>query len=308
MCCHHAPGQSILSIDHGACLSFSGAGFGRVSDNSLGDISAGPNGAPASDCVVRLDAVSKRFSNGTLALSDLSLTVKRGAFISLLGPSGCGKSTTLRLIAGLSQASTGTVAWPALHKDAQGLPDGDVGFVFQDPTLMPWANVFANVYLPFKLRGVSKAAARRAVMEAIENVGLLDVVKSYPRELSGGMRMRVSIARALATKPKLLLMDEPFAALDEITRQKLNDDVYRLWQQTGVTVVFVTHSVFESAYLSNRIVVMRPQPGAVHAELDLVDGAARNGHYRLSQEYRDRCAELSLSLQEAMELEGAEHD
>ena len=207
--------------------------------------------------------VSKVFSNGTLALKDMSLDVERGEFLSLLGPSGCGKSTALRIIAGLGAASSGGIDWPSSRLNSQGLPQGEIGFVFQEPTLMPWSTVFGNVYLPLKLQGVGKSEARPRVMETLAMVGLADFAEAYPRELSGGMKMRVSIARALVTQPKLLLMDEPFAALDEITRQKLNDDVLRLWRQSGVTVIFVTHSVFESAYLSNRIVVMKARPGQV---------------------------------------------
>jgi NitT/TauT family transport system ATP-binding protein len=151
--------------------------------------------------------VSKLFSNGTLALKDMSLDVQRGEFLSLLGPSGCGKSTALRIIAGLGAPSSGEIDWPASKINKKGLPEGDVGFVFQEPTLMPWQTVWGNVYLPLRLRGVSKRDADPAIMEVLASVGLADFTKSYPRELSGGMKMRVSIARALVTKPKLLLMD-----------------------------------------------------------------------------------------------------
>lgn len=240
--------------------------------------------------------VSKVFSSGTLALSGMSLTVESGEFVSLLGPSGCGKSTALRIIAGLGDASAGSIDWPSSRINSKGLPEGDIGFVFQEPTLMPWKNVFGNVHLPLKLRGVSKAAARDQIMSVLETVGLQDFAEAYPRELSGGMKMRVSIARALVTKPKLLLMDEPFAALDEITRQKLNDDVLQLWKTTGITVIFVTHSVFESAYLSNRIVVMKARPGRVHADIPLITSLERDAHYRTSEEYRQACETVSHSL------------
>ncbi|MGK2229324.1 MAG: NitT/TauT family transport system ATP-binding protein, partial [Devosia sp.] len=232
-------------------------------------LSAAPAASPqtARRLVVAMHDVSKVFSNGTLALKGMSLDVKAGEFISLLGPSGCGKSTALRIIAGLGAPSSGSIDWPSSRINSKGLPEGDVGFVFQDPTLMPWATVFDNVFLPLKLRGISKASATETIMENLASVGLADFAASYPRELSGGMRMRVSIARAMVTKPKLLLMDEPFAALDEITRQKLNDDVLRLWKQHGVTVIFVTHSVYESAYLSSRIVVMRARPGQVYTDM-----------------------------------------
>jgi NitT/TauT family transport system ATP-binding protein len=248
--------------------------------------------------------VTKVFSNGTLALKGMSLDVQPGEFISLLGPSGCGKSTALRIIAGLGAPTSGSIDWPSSTINSRGLPEGDVGFVFQEPTLMPWATVFGNVHLPLKLRGQSKAQARDAVMAGLARVGLADFADSYPRELSGGMKMRVSIARALVTRPKLLLMDEPFAALDEITRQKLNDDVLRLWRETGITVIFVTHSVFESAFLSNRIVVMRARPGQVHADLPIETTAVRDEHYRTSEEYRATTDRVSRALQEAI-MQGA---
>jgi NitT/TauT family transport system ATP-binding protein len=259
--------------------------------------------ASARDVVVMRN-VSKLFSNGTLALKDMSLTVERGQFLSLLGPSGCGKSTALRIIAGLGAASSGTIEWPASTINSRGLPEGDIGFVFQEPTLMPWQTVFGNVHLPLKLEGVGKGEARPRVMETLASVGLADFADAYPRELSGGMKMRVSIARALVTSPKLLLMDEPFAALDEITRQKLNDDVLRLWRQTGITVIFVTHSVFESAYLSNRIVVMKARPGQVFADLDIDTPLERGEDFRTSEAYRAITSRVSQTLHEAIQNGG----
>ncbi|SFC74228.1 NitT/TauT family transport system ATP-binding protein [Devosia psychrophila] len=264
-----------------------------------------PGVTAAARLVVSMRNVSKQFSNGTLALKDMSLDVRRGEFLSLLGPSGCGKSTALRIIAGLGAASAGSIDWPSSKINARGLPEGDIGFVFQEPTLMPWQTVWGNVYLPLRLQRVSKSDANGVIMETLASVGLADFTKSYPRELSGGMKMRVSIARALVTKPRLLLMDEPFAALDEITRQRLNDDVLRLWRETGITVIFVTHSVFESAFLSNRIVVMRARPGQVYADLPLVTSAARDEHYRTSEEYRATTDTVSRALQEAI-MRGAQ--
>ena len=266
------------------------------------DVSPDPHFPPRRPLVVMRD-VSKQFSSGTLALSSMSLTVNGGEFVSLLGPSGCGKSTALRIIAGLGQATSGTIDWPASRINSKGLPEGDISFVFQEPTLMPWKTVFGNVYLPLRLRGVSKAAARDAILETLATVGLEDFADAYPRELSGGMKMRVSIARALVTKPKLLLMDEPFAALDEITRQRLNDDVLRLWRETGITVIFVTHSVYESAYLSNRIVVMKARPGRVHADFPLVTSLSRDAYYRTSEEYRQACETVSRTLLDAIGAE-----
>jgi NitT/TauT family transport system ATP-binding protein len=229
----------------------------------------------------------------------MSLDIRRGEFISLLGPSGCGKSTALRIIAGLGGASTGEIVWPgAVSSKARSARE--VGFVFQEPTLMPWATVFRNVYLPLRLRGISERSAQHDVTEALSMVGLERFADAYPRELSGGMKMRVSIARALVTKPKILLMDEPFAALDEITRFKLNDDLLDLWKAFGWTVVFVTHSVFESVYLSNRIVVMAARPGRVVADLQVPAPYPRDEEFRTSSAYNELCRGISNALHGAI--------
>jgi NitT/TauT family transport system ATP-binding protein len=248
--------------------------------------------------IVALRGVGKTFANGTQALDGLDLAVRPGEFLSLLGPSGCGKSTALRLIAGLSEPSRGTIAWGV------GSPPSrqDIGFVFQEPTLMPWATVERNVALPLRLRGTPESSAAPRIAAALERVGLADFRAVYPRELSGGMKMRVSIARALATDPKLLLMDEPFAALDEITRFKLNNDLLELWQALGKTVVFVTHSVFESVYLSRRIVVMTPRPGRVFAELSIDAPYPRGESFRTSAEYAGYCRIASQALSRAMSV------
>jgi NitT/TauT family transport system ATP-binding protein len=251
--------------------------------------------------LVSLRAISKTFSNGTLALSNMSLDVRRGEFLSLLGPSGCGKSTVLRIIAGLGEPTSGSVEWPA---DTAGRPQAEIGFVFQDATLMPWATVFSNVWLPLRLKGVSRAAAREEVMATLRMVGLDAFADAYPRELSGGMKMRVSIARALITRPRLLLMDEPFAALDEITRFKLNNDLLELWQRFGWTVIFVTHSVFESVYLSERIVVMAGRPGRVFTDLTIDAPYPRDDSFRTSSIYNENCRRASDALHAAM-VEGA---
>ena len=255
--------------------------------------------APAAAPVVALRGVHKIFANGTQALANLDLAVGRHEFVSLLGPSGCGKSTVLRLIAGLARISRGRIDWP----DGEALDD--IGFVFQEPTLMPWATVFDNVWLPLRLLGQQRAAAAEKVAAALEMVGLAGFAKAYPRELSGGMKMRVSIARALVTEPKLLLMDEPFAALDEITRFKLNDDLLSLWQSLGKTVVFVTHSVFESVYLSQRIVVMTPRPGRVFTELRIDAPYPRAKGFRTSAEYAALCRKASEALAAASGKAGA---
>ncbi|MBB3995717.1 NitT/TauT family transport system ATP-binding protein [Sulfitobacter undariae] len=252
--------------------------------------------------LLSLKQVGKTFSNGTVALQDMSLDVQEGSFVSLLGPSGCGKSTALKIIAGLGNLTTGNMTWPTATVDQLGRPDHEISFVFQEPTLMLWATVFDNVWLPLRLKGVKKKAARAAVEEALEMVGLQDFATSYPRELSGGMKMRVSIARALVTRPKLLLMDEPFAALDEITRSKLNDDLLRLWQKMNWTVIFVTHSVFESAYLSDRIVVMAARPGRVVADIAVDAPYPRGGaEFRSSPTYAEASNTASKALHAAMQ-------
>ena len=249
--------------------------------------------------VVTLQGVAKRFANGTLALDQFDLRIRNGEFLSLLGPSGCGKSTALRLIAGLGEPTRGGISWAGATRSGRrnGL---DVGFVFQEPTLMPWATVFRNVMLPLKLQGVEYGVAKKRVVEALERVGLASFRDAYPRELSGGMKMRVSIARALVTDPPLLLMDEPFAALDEITRFKLNNDLLELWRAVGHTVIFVTHSVFESVYLSSRIVVMTPRPGRVFAELTVDAPYPRDESFRTSAEYARHCRIVSQALSRAM--------
>jgi NitT/TauT family transport system ATP-binding protein len=244
--------------------------------------------------LVELRDVHKKFPNGTVALQGMSLAIGRHEFVSFLGPSGCGKSTALRLIAGLSEVSAGDVAWSS--PPAAGTRAHDIGFVFQEPTLMPWAPVFDNVFLPLRLEGKSRSAARGAVEDALAMVGLEQFALAYPRELSGGMKMRVSIARALVTRPELLLMDEPFAALDEMTRIRLNNDVLALWQRNRWTVVFVTHSVYESVYLSNRIVVMAARPGRVVADIPIDAPYPRDEEYRTSAGYGQLCRTVSRAL------------
>jgi NitT/TauT family transport system ATP-binding protein len=244
--------------------------------------------------VVAFRGVGKTYANGVVALDRLNLDVWPGEFVSLLGPSGCGKSTALRIIAGLSEPTRGVVEWP--HRAAPAQAARQLGFVFQEPTLMPWATVAANVRLPLALQPQPADDTAARVAAALERVGLQDFANVYPRELSGGMKMRASIARALVTEPKLLLMDEPFAALDEITRFKLNDDLLALWQAFGMTVVFVTHSVFESVYLSNRIVVMTPRPGRVFTELNVDAPYPRGQRFRTSAEYAACCRKASEAL------------
>jgi NitT/TauT family transport system ATP-binding protein len=245
--------------------------------------------------LVSIRHVSKQFANGTIAVRDVHLDLAGGEFVSLLGPSGCGKSTLLRMIAGLGDPSAGTIEWSTMSHDAWGRPARELGFVFQDPTLMPWATALGNVVLPLKLCGVKRAEAEERGAAMLALVGLKGFEKSYPRELSGGMKMRVSIARALVTQPKILLMDEPFAALDEITRHRLN-----LWWRERFTAVFVTHSVFESVYLSQRIVVMAARPGRVMADLRVEAPYPRDEMFRTSADYAHWCRIASGKLKEAI--------
>lgn len=249
--------------------------------------------------IVSLRDVGKVFDSGTTALDSLDLAVREGEFVSLLGPSGCGKSTALRIIAGLSTPTSGVIEWPAGRTDNRAA--GNIGFVFQEPTLMPWASVAANVELPLSLAHAEPVQAKAAVATVLDHVGLADFAASYPRELSGGMKMRVSIARALVTEPRLLLMDEPFAALDEITRFKLNNEVLSLWRALRQTVIFVTHSVFESVFLSQRIVVMTPRPGRVFAEVAIDAPYPRDERFRTSAEYAGYCRKVGDVLAAAME-------
>ncbi|MDB5893257.1 MAG: nitrate/sulfonate/bicarbonate transporter ATP-binding protein, partial [Rhodoferax sp.] len=214
-------------------------------------------------------------------------------FLSLLGPSGCGKSTVLKMVAGLLPPTSGRIAW---ESGGAKSPADDIGFVFQEPTLMPWASVFDNVWLPLRLKGVGRADARTRVEAVLHGVGLRDFASALPRALSGGMKMRVSIARALITRPRLLLMDEPFAALDEITRARLNDDTLALWQHHGFTTMFVTHSVVEAVYLSRRIVVMAARPGRVVADIAINEPYPRSASFRHTPRFGAWCAEVSAEL------------
>lgn len=248
--------------------------------------------------LLRMAQVEKTFHGGVIALRNMNLTVNEGDFISLLGPSGCGKSTALKLVTGLMQPTSGRIDWAG--EDGAGEKGaGDLGVVFQEPTLMPWARVMDNVYLPFRIRGVPFAEVRDEVLEVLRLVGLEKFQRAFPRELSGGMKMRVSIARALVTKPRLILMDEPFAALDEITRFKLNNDLLALREKIGCTVIFVTHSVFESVFLSDRVVVMAARPGRVIEELTVDAPYPRSEAFRTSAEYARYCRLASNALHRA---------
>jgi NitT/TauT family transport system ATP-binding protein len=241
-----------------------------------------------------LRAVSKTYAGGTHALDAITADIAPGEFVALLGPSGCGKSTLLRLLGGLDLPSAGEIDWEDHRRPAPG----EIGFVFQDATLMPWLNAAENVFLPLRLRGMRKAEARPKIEAMLAQVGLADFAKARPKALSGGMRMRVSIARALISDPMLLLMDEPFAALDEFTRHRLQDDLLALWQRRGKTIVFVTHSIYEAAYLASRILIMSPRPGRIAADIrsNLANAATR----RTSPAYTSLVADITRRLHEIM--------
>ena len=243
---------------------------------------------------VSLRGVTKVYDSGVMALGPLDLDVRKGEFVSLLGPSGCGKSTALRLIAGLIAPTSGSVG---ISKPAgQARPGHSIGFVFQEPTLMPWTSVRENVRLPLKLAHAPAAEANARVSDALAQVGLNEFADAFPRELSGGMKMRVSLARALVTDPDILLMDEPFAALDEITRFRLNNDLLSLWRNLRKTVIFVTHSVFESVYLSQRVIVMSSRPGRLKAEFRIDAPEPRDEDFRTSADYAGYCRMVSKAL------------
>ncbi len=243
--------------------------------------------------MLTISHVGRRFPGGTEALRAVDLRLDEADFVALLGPSGCGKSTLLRLIAGLDHPDEGRLDWEG------GAPvAGDIGYVFQDATLLPWATVEDNVFLPLRLRGQSRQTAMPAVQAVLQRVGLSGFERARPRQLSGGMRMRVSIARALVTRPRLLLMDEPFAALDEFTRHALQADLLGVWQSAGCTVVFVTHSIYEAAFLAHRIVLMTPRPGRIDREI--TSPLEPGPQTRLRPEYAALVADISRGMAEAL--------
>lgn len=239
---------------------------------------------------IALRQVSKVYTNGTVALQDLDLAVGESQFVSLLGPSGCGKSTVLKLISGLSSLSSGTVDWSLSPANRR------LAYVFQDASLLPWLTAWENIRLPLKLARLPHNAANQRISEAIALVNLTGFERAYPRQLSGGMKMRVSIARALVTQPDVLLLDEPFGALDEITRSQLNDELLKLWQAQRWTVLFVTHSIYEAVYLSTRVVVMAANPGRVVATIPIREPYPRSQAFRNSPQYGEYCRHVSEQL------------
>jgi len=248
---------------------------------------------------VEVLSAEKVFANGTRALAPIDLTIAEGEFLTLIGPSGCGKSTLLKLIANLIQPSDGRILWWRGDFGQVGQDGRRLAFVFQEPTLMPWARVDTNVRLPLDLADVPRGKADPRVSDAIARVGLSAFARHYPRQLSGGMKMRVSIARALATDPNLLLMDEPFGALDEFTRNKLDDDLIKLWWERKLTTVFVTHSIYEAVFLSTRIVVLAANPGRIFRTMTIDEPQPRSQDFRDSARFAAYCRELSTWLAEA---------
>jgi NitT/TauT family transport system ATP-binding protein len=266
-------------------------------------VSAGTQPVAAAEPIVVMDRVTKVYGGKVVALQNMSLAIRPGEFVSFLGPSGCGKSTALKMIAGLIEPTAGAIR--IAPSDAKG--EHDLAFVFQEPTLMPWATVLDNVRLPLRLSGRPKDETVERARAALAEVGLSRFEKSYPRELSGGMKMRVSIARAMAARPRLLLMDEPFAALDEMTRGKLNDDVTRLAHQHGLTVIFVTHSVYEAVYLSTRVVVMAARPGRVADDLTLSAAWPRDESHRVTADYAEEARRVSEVLKGTLDAAHIDH-
>ncbi len=253
---------------------------------------------PAAGSVLQAFGASMTYPDGTRALSGVDLAIREGEFVALIGPSGCGKSTLLRMAAGLTTPSEGHIAW-------RSAPGRKRAFVFQDPTLMPWARVAANVRLPLDLARVPRAEARRRVARELELVGLSRFERHYPHQLSGGMQMRVSIARALVSEPSVLLMDEPFGALDEITRNRMDEELLALRERQGFTALFVTHSIYEAVFLSTRVLVMSAHPGRIFAELELEEPYPRSDAYRASRQFVASCRRLSEELGQASRVAGA---
>lgn len=240
--------------------------------------------------VITLNHVNKVYGNGNIALENVNFSIKKSEFVSLVGASGCGKSTILRIIAGLGKPSSGTINWGKSQADQK------LTFVFQDAALLPWANVRENVALPLKLARIPQRDISSRIQHAIAQVGLKGFEDNYPRQLSGGMKMRVSIARALVQQPDILLMDEPFGALDEITRSRLNTELLDLSQQYQWTVVFVTHNIYEAVYLSQRVLVMGAKPGRIVAEIEIDTPYPRTQDFRTSSIYNQYCRDISQYL------------
>jgi NitT/TauT family transport system ATP-binding protein len=247
---------------------------------------------------IQITGAAKTYPSGTQALLPINLEIKGGEFVTLLGPSGCGKSTLLKMIASLIQPSSGKIDKPILQNS-----DTRMSFVFQSPTLMPWANVQTNVQLPLDISRIPKEESKNRVTKVLKTVGLEDFASEIPKNLSGGMQMRVSIARALVTKPALLLMDEPFGALDEITRHKLDSELLQLWSENALTILFVTHSIHEAVFLSSRVIMMAARPGRIIEEIKINEPYPRNPEFMMSSSFMNYALSIQKSLVIASDLD-----
>lgn len=245
-----------------------------------------PGGAPLS-----FENVSMQFPDGTEALDNVSLSLAPGEFVSIVGPSGCGKSTLLKIASGLFPHTAGTIRVDRSH----------LGYTFQDATLLPWRKVRSNVELLMELRGYSQADRKRIAQEQISLVGLDGFEEHYPKRLSGGMRMRASLARSLALDPTVFMFDEPFGALDEITRERLNDELISLYMRKGFTGLFITHSISEAVYLASKVIVMTRRPGRILAEFDVPFAYPRQPELRYDPDFSTLCGEISVALRDAIE-------
>jgi len=246
--------------------------------------------------VTELFNVSKKFNNGIKALKNLNLKIYQGDFLTLLGQSGCGKSTILKLLCGLLKPTEGKIHWPTSTFTNSKDNPANLSVVFQEPNLMPWLNVLQNIQVPLRLLKKNSYQTYTRAKECLKLVGLKDFSHLYPTQLSGGMKMRVSLARALVTNPKVLLLDEPFAALDELNRFKLNDELLYIFEKEKLTVIFITHSIYESVYLSNRIAIISNQPGSILEEIKLNNINTKITNYRLSQDYLEKCKMISEKI------------
>ncbi|MBN7760357.1 ABC transporter ATP-binding protein [Nitratireductor aquibiodomus] len=260
---------------------------GRTGDASY------PAGLPiaGNDVALSFENISMQFPDGTQALEDVSLTIRKGEFVSIVGPSGCGKSTLLKIASGLFPQTSGIVK----------VDRSQLGYTFQDATLLPWRKVLGNVELLMELRGFSPEERRRIAMEQINLVGLDGFAEHYPKRLSGGMRMRASLARSLALNPSVFMFDEPFGALDEITRERLNDELVSLFMRNGFSGLFITHSISEAVYLSSKVVVMSRRPGQILEVFDIPFAYPRDPELRYTPEFATLCSEVSVSLRNAIE-------
>lgn len=246
--------------------------------------------------VTEIFNVTKKFHNGIEALKNLNLNIYQGDFLTLLGQSGCGKSTILKLLCGLLKPTEGRVTWPTSTFTNSKDNPANLSVVFQEPNLMPWLNVLENIKIPLKLINKNRHQSNKRVNECLKLVGLEKFSYLYPNQLSGGMKMRVALARALVTDPKVLLLDEPFAALDELNRFKLNDELLYIYRQRKLTIIFITHSIYESVYLSNKIALISNQPGTVLEEIPLNNFVEKRKNYRLSNDYLEKCKMISEKI------------